>query len=103
MPVTLSFFRQSTIVGRHPLGQFLDRRAEFLGADDELVVHVGDVDDEGDLIAEIGQIALDRVEDDGADHVADVARLVDGRPADVHADLAGLDRLELLFFRVSVL
>ena len=63
----------------------------FRGPDDQLVVDVGDVDDPGHLVAEVGEVALDGVEDDRADHVADVAGLVDRRPADVHADLAGLD------------
>src|SRR5207249_8832016 len=44
--------------------------------------------------AGVREITLDRVEDDGADHMADVARLVDGRTADIHADLAGCDRFE---------
>ena len=36
---------------------------------------------------------LHGVEDDGADHMADVARLVDRRPAQIHADVAGSHRL----------
>ena len=92
MPVTFEPLEAVEVIGRHALGQLLDGRAQFPGADDQLVVHVGDVDDQRDLVAEIGQVALDRVEDDRPDHVADVAGLVDRRPADVHADLAGLDR-----------
>ena len=71
--------------------------------DDEFVIDIGDVDDEGDLVAEIDEVAFDGVEDDRPDHVAEMARLVDGRPADVHADLAGLDRLEGFLWRVRVL
>ncbi len=70
-------------------------RAVRLG--DQLVVHVGDVDHQRDLVAGVGQVALDGVEDHRPDHVADVARLVDRRPAEVDADLAGLDRLEGFF------
>ena len=56
---------------------------------DQLVVDVGDVDDPRHLVARVGQIALDGVEDHRADHVADVARLVDRRAAEIDADLAG--------------
>src|SRR5271166_5544771 len=66
----------------------------LLGQIDQLVVHVGDVDHPGDTVAEIDKIALDRIKDNRPDHVADVAFRVDGRPADVHADLAGGDRVE---------
>src|SRR5262249_8328383 len=83
------------VVGRHGVGEVLDRGAQLAGADDQLVVDVGDVDDEGDLVAEVGQEALDGVEDDRPDHVADVAGLVDGGAADVHADLAGAAGAEL--------
>ena len=80
------------VVGRHALGQLLDRRPVFLGLHDQLVVDVGDVHHPGHLVAEVDQVALDRVEDHRPDHVADVAGRVDRRPADVHADLAGLRR-----------
>ena len=84
------------IVPGHRFGQVLDGRPVLLGLDDQLVVHVGDVDDPGDLVAEIDEVALDRVEDDRADHVADVALRVDRRAADVHPHLAGSDGLERL-------
>src|SRR5262249_24371515 len=73
---------------------FGDGGVLFLSLNDQLVVHVGDVDDERDLVAAIRQVALDGVEDDRANHVAEVAGLVDGRTADVHTDLTGHDRLE---------
>src|SRR5262249_31129513 len=60
------------------------------------IIDVRDVDHQRDLIARVGEKAFDRVEDDWADHVADVARFVDRRSADVHADFARLDRLERL-------
>src|SRR5205085_1980195 len=61
------------VVAGHALGQVLHGRAQLPGAHDQLVVHVGDVDDPADLVAEVGQVALDGVEDDRADHVAEVA------------------------------
>ena len=82
------------IIGRDALGQLRHGRLEFPGLDDELVVNVGDVDDEGDRVAGIDEIAFDGIEDDGADHVAQMAGLVDRRPAHVHRHLARLDGLE---------
>ena len=76
----------------------------LLGGVDQLVVDVGDVDDPGDLVALVVQVSLDRVEDDRPDHVPDVRRLVDRRPAQIDADLARVHRARrLLFFPVSVL
>ncbi len=95
--VDIEPFEIAAIVGRDALGEFGDGGFLLGSLDDQLVVHVGDVDDERDLIVEVRQIALDGVEDDGADHVADVAGFVDGRPTYVHAHLARLDRLKLLF------
>ena len=82
------------VVGRHLLGERGHRHAARVRLVDQLVVDVGDVDDPGDLVAAVRQVALDRVEDHRPDHVADVARLVDRRPAQIDADLARLDRLE---------
>src|SRR5208282_2748719 len=82
------------IIPGHLLGQLLDRRPVLLGLNDQLVVHVGDVDYPGDTVAEIDEVALDRIKDHRSNHVADVAFRVDRRPANVHADLAGGDRLE---------
>src|SRR2546427_3556684 len=83
-------FQVPAIIRGYALGQLRHSRVLFLRLHDQLVVHIGDVDDKRHLIAKVGQIALDSVEDDRTDHVADVARLVDRRSAQVHADLARL-------------
>ena len=49
------------------------------------------------------EVSLDRVEDDRADHVADVGSVVDGRAAQVDPDLARVDRFKVSLERVSVL
>ena len=90
------------VIAGDPLGQLPDGRSVFLSLHDQLVVDVGDVDHPGHLVAEVDEVALDRVEDDRTDHVADVAGRVDRRPADVHADLAGMDRLETALWSDSV-
>ena len=61
---------------------------------DQLVVDVGDVDHPRDVKPFVDQVALDRVEDHRADHVADVRRLVDRRAAQVHPHLPGAHGLE---------
>src|SRR5262249_51862724 len=85
------------VIGRHPLGQLLDRRPLLLRLDDQLVVNVRDVDDPYDLVAEVNQVTFDCIEDDRPDHVADMAGRIDGRPADVHPHASRNDCLERLF------
>ena len=64
---------------------------------DKLVVHIRDIYHPGHVVARVLKISLDRVEDYGPDHVADVGFRVNRRPAQVHAYLAWLDGLESLF------
>ncbi len=64
---------------------------------DELVVDIGDVDDPIHLVAAVGEVAFDAIEDDGADHVADVGFVVDGWAAEVDADFARFDGGEWFF------
>ena len=77
-------------------GEGVDGCALDAGAVDDLVVHVGDVDDHGHVVAAEREVALDGVEDDGSDAVTDVAVHVDGGAADVHADFGRTDGLEVL-------
>ena len=85
------------VVGRHFRGQLRHGNAAAVRLGDQLVVHVGDVHHQRHLVAGVGQVAFHGVEDDRADHVADVAGLVDGRAAEINAHRARLDRLEGLF------
>ena len=85
------------VVGGHLGGQVGHGHVAGVGLGDQLVVHVGDVDHQGHFVAAVDQVAFDGVEDDRPDHVADVAGLIDGRPAEIDADLAGLDGLEGFF------
>src|SRR5207253_9271556 len=70
--------------------------AAFGRAPDDLVVHVGPVADVPDLPARPAQEANRDVEGDQEAGVPDVGHVVDGDPAHVDAQLAGLDRDELL-------
>src|SRR5205807_5885626 len=71
-------FGIADVIGSDALGELGNGRVLFLSLHDELVVHVGDIDDEDDLVAEVREAALDRVEDDRSNQVADMAGLVDG-------------------------
>src|SRR5262245_5797808 len=64
---------------------------------DQLVIDVGDIDDPRHLIAAVGEITFDRVKNHRPNHMADMTFLINGRPAQIDADLAGRDRLEGLF------
>ncbi len=85
------------VVGDVLYGDVQHGDAALVGFFDELVVDVGDVDDPIDFVAAVGEVAFNAVEDDGADHVADVGFVVDGGAAEVDADFAGLDGGERFF------
>ena len=78
-------------------GHFCSTSTLFTCAFDNLVVDVGDILHERHVEAAPNEIAADHVEADERARVADVDAVVHGRAADVHADLAGLLRLELDF------
>ena len=84
------------VVAGHLLGEFGHRRAAGSALDDDLVVDVGDVHDPRHLPAGVDEVTLDGVEDHWADHVANVARLVDRRSTEIHPHLAGAHRLQRL-------
>ena len=75
--------------------------ALLVGALDDLVVDVGEVLGKRDLVAARDEPAADHVEADERAGVTDVDVVVDCGAAHVHADLAGLDGLELFLFMGS--
>ena len=78
------------------------RDAALRRAADDFVVHVGDVAHEGHLVARRLKPAANDVESDERAAVADVAVVVNGDAADVHAHAAGFDRFEgALFARIG--
>ena len=74
---------------------FLARDALFVGALDDLVVHVGEILHERHLVAAVLEIAAQHIKHDDRARVADVDEVIHRRTAGVHAHLAGLDRHEL--------
>ncbi|MNT39876.1 hypothetical protein D3C72_1761600 [compost metagenome] len=67
------------------------------GARVDLVVDVGDVANIGHLLRAIdmAQQPEQDIEDDDRTGVADMGIVVDGRAADIHADIVGIDRPEI--------
>jgi hypothetical protein len=78
------------------LGQFAFFDAKFLGPGDDLIVHVGVVADEGDLITERNKEAAQHVKNDRGPEVSDMRGTVDGRSADIDRDFPRDDRLKFL-------
>ena len=72
--------------------------AHLARALDDLVVHVREVADEGDVIPLVFEVAEKDVEDHAGAGVTDVAEVVGGDAADVHVDLVVVERGELLLF-----
>ena len=62
------------------------------------VADIRDVPDVADLVAEMFQEAEQDVVRDAGTGVSEMGVAVDSRPADVHADMAGIDRNEEFFF-----
>ncbi len=83
--------------GDHALGQRVERLAVFIGAVDDLVVDVGDVAHIGQVVTAETQPAGHQVEGNHAAAVADVAVVVHGHAAHVHAHFVAIERLEDFF------
>ena len=79
-------------LGRRHVGKALD------GARVDLVVDVRDVARIGDvtLAVYVAEQAKEHVENDDGTRIADVREVVDRRPANVHAHVRRIDRLERL-------
>lgn len=64
----------------------------------DLVIDIGYVAYIGDLVPKVTEVADNHVEADKGPPVPDVAVVIDGDAADIHADFPGLDGLELFLF-----
>ena len=96
-PIDGHRFQVIEVVLRHLFGKSFNRHLLFVRAVDQLVVNIGDVDNPGYLVAAIGQVPFDRVENDGPDHVPDMGWFIDRRSAQIHFHLARFDRLKIFF------
>ncbi len=79
-------------------GQFERVFAQFVGARDDLVVHVGVVHHVFDFVAAILKVAADDIEDQRRHGVPDMRVVIDRDAADVHLDQARFEGLEFFFF-----
>ena len=92
------------VIGRHLRRQLKHRDPLLSGPYDQLIIHIGDVDDPSHLVAAVGQIAFDGIEDHRSDHVSNVGLGIDGRAAQIHPHFSGLDcPKRLLDLRQSVI
>ena len=66
----------------------------------DLVVDVGDVTDIGDVVGavEVPQQPEQHVEHDDRTRVADMGEVIDRRPADIHANVVGIERHKSALF-----
>ncbi|EWS64299.1 hypothetical protein Y695_02459 [Hydrogenophaga sp. T4] len=80
----------------HLVCQVLERDAPFHSTFDDLVVDVRDVADVGHAVATHLEPALHHIEGHHHPGVPDVAQVVDGHAADIHAHMAGFQWLERL-------
>ena len=79
------------------LGDLRRRDALFFRAVDDLVVNIGEVLHEFDLVASVLEVPSECVEHYERPCVSYMKEVVDRRAADVHSYLAGLDRYKFLF------
>ncbi|MCY1535401.1 hypothetical protein D9M68_708030 [compost metagenome] len=78
----------------HALHQRFERLAVLVGATDDLVVDIGDVAHVGEVIAAMAQPARHHVEGHHHPRMADMAEVIDGHAADIHAHLVADQRLQ---------
>ncbi len=90
-------FRVGQIFPNIPLRNLLNGDPFFVGFVDELVVDVGEVLDKSHVIAAIFKVPAQGIKHANRAGVANMDKVIDGRAAGVHFDLARLDRDELLF------
>ena len=90
-------FEVVEIVVGHLTCQRFDGGIILRGTVNQFVIDVGNVDHIRHFVPKISKVPFDRVKNHRSDHVADMRRFVDRRPAQVDAHLTGDDRLEFLF------
>ena len=81
----------------HALGQHLERLAVFTRTIDDLVFNVRNVAHVGQVVAAETQPAGHQIEGNHAATMADVAVVVHGHAAHVHAHIVAVQRLENFF------
>ena len=64
------------------------------GVANDFVVHVGDVHDVADVVSALAQKAIEKIDGDKCAEIADVAVVIDGRSAGVHADAVAVEWME---------
>ena len=83
---------------RGAAGQRLDRLAVLAGGGDNLVLDIGDVADIAHMVfaVSVTQYPIEQVKRHHRAGIADMGKVVDRRPADIHADVVRIERFERL-------
>ncbi len=76
-------------------GVLLHVDAVARGVANDFVVDVGDVHDVADVVSALAQKAIEKIDGDECAEIADVAVVVDGRSAGIHADAVAVERMEI--------
>src|SRR5208282_44930 len=76
-------------------GVLLHGDAVARGVANDLVVDVGDIHDVADVVSTLAQKAIEKIDGDECTEIADVAVVINGRPAGIHADAVAVDRMEV--------
>jgi len=69
----------------------------LIGPPNDLIVDIRKVSDEGYLISTISKIAIDHIENDRRAGMANMAKVVNGHPTDIHPHFFLLKGKEILF------
>ena len=78
------------------LGNDVRRHPFFHGLLDDFVVHIGEIRDEQHAVSLIFKISAHAVKHEHRARVADMDQVVDGRAADIHADLSRMEGMKFL-------
>ncbi len=76
-------------------GVLLHGHAVARGVANDLVVNVGDVHHVADVVSALAKEAIEKIDGDKGAEVADVAVVVDGRAAGIHANAVIVERMEV--------
>jgi len=88
---------RSEKLGGVEVGHLAQALAGLADGADDLVLHVGNIHDVGDSVAFVFEVAAQQVFEGEGPQVADVGKVIDRRPAGVHADTRRRERNEIIF------
>src|SRR5579883_2966937 len=91
----------AAILGSVVLGQGLGGDAAFIGAMNDLIIHVSDIADIGDLKVAIEKVPPDDIKSQRASRMADVRPVINRWAAEINANAARLQWNKVYFFTLK--